>query len=77
MTDHEADLHAVTIYGSASRDVGDVLDMINECTDLRTLETLVAMLSPKPHREETDHKLNVLLLGPAQRRLALVRGMPS
>lgn len=71
-----ADGYAVTIYGAASRDARDALDMINECENQRTLETLVAMLSPKPDRAGTDHALNALLLGPAQRRLAILRMLP-
>lgn len=72
-SDHEADLVAVGIYGAMGHDVSDAVDMINECGDVRTLETLHAMLTTEG-RPDTDQELNDLMAGPTKRRLDIVRG---
>lgn len=72
-TDQESDLAAVGIYAVMARDIEDAIDMVNECTDVRTLETLHTMLTTKG-RPNTDQELNDLFAGPTKRRLEEVKG---
>lgn len=72
-TDEEADRDAVGIYAVMSRDASDALDMILECENIRTLETLYAMLTTKG-TASTDEELNGLMAGPVKRRLDQVKG---
>jgi hypothetical protein len=66
-TDEESDRTALGIYAVMARDVSDALDMILECEDVRTLETLYAMLIA-PGTERTDKELNALMTGTVKRR---------
>lgn len=72
MTDEESDRDAIGIYAVMARDACDALDMINECANVRTLETLHAMLTA-PGTERTDKELNALMAGPVKRRLDVVK----
>lgn len=47
--------------------------MIEECSDVGALGALVKMLQA-PGSARTDHELNALFLGPAQRRLEALLG---
>ncbi len=67
-TDEEADRDAIGIYAVMARDASDALDMILECDNVRTLETLHAMLTT-PGSVNTDKELNALMAGPTKRRL--------
>lgn len=70
--DQEADLAAVGIYAVMAHDPSDAIDLINECTSLRTLETLHTMLSTRG-RPNADQGLNDLFAGPTKRRLDALR----
>lgn len=72
-TDKEADADAVGIYVVMTRDWSDALEMINECNEVRTLETLYTMLTTKG-RPNTDQELNDLMAGPTKRRLDALTG---
>lgn len=72
-SDEEADRAAIGIYAVMARDASDALDMILECDNVRTLETLYGMLTAKGS-ERTDKELNALMTGPVKRRLDQVRG---
>ncbi len=67
------DEQAVLIYAVMARDASDALDMILECDNVRTLETLYGMLTAKG-TERTDKELNALMAGPVKRRLDQVKG---
>ena len=73
MTNEEADRHALAIYVMMSRDIEDALDEINECDNVRCLETLHAMLTTRGG-PNTDHELNEIMAGPTKRRLDVLKG---
>lgn len=73
MTDDEADRQAVGLYAVMGRDPTDALEMINECSDVRILDTLHKMLTTEGSAQ-TDKQLNRIMAGPVERRLARVRG---
>jgi len=67
-TDAQCDRAAVGIYAVMGRDPIDGLDLVRECEDIRTLETLYAMLTAEGS-VKTDKELNRLMAGPTKRRL--------
>lgn len=70
--DRQADRVALAIYACMSHDVCDALEMIAECTSVRTMDTLRKMLVHKG-TEKTDVELNKIMLGPVMRRLDALR----
>ncbi len=73
MTDESADADAIGIYVVMSRDPEYAIDLINDCTSTRTLETLYAMLTERRDRPHTDHELNDIMTGPTKRRLEMIK----
>lgn len=69
LTPEEADLRAVGIYAVMQRDPSDAIDMISECDNARTLDTLYKMLMSEG-TERTDRDLNALFVSPVARRRA-------
>lgn len=59
---------ALSIYAIMARDVGDALDMIQECADCTALSLLLGMLTVTGN-PNTDHTLNVLFVQPVRQRL--------
>lgn len=67
MEDFDADRRAVIIYAAMGRDPTDALEMIDECTNVRTMETLHKMLTNRG-TDKTDTELNKIMLGPVMRK---------
>lgn len=67
-----ADRRAVGIYVVMGRDPTDALEMINDCSDVRVLDTLHKMLTNNGSGQ-TDKELNALMAGPVARRLSRVK----
>jgi len=57
------------IYAAMARDIGDALDLINECEDIPLLSGLALVLET-PGGPTTDHELNALFAPIVRRRLA-------
>ncbi len=72
MSPQESDRCAVGIYAVMGRDPTDALEMINECSDVRVLDTLHKMLTNEGSAK-TDKELNAIMAGPVARRLAKVK----
>ena len=70
--DVTADREALAIYVVMAYDIIDALDMVIECTVIRTLEILLTMLE-LPGDVNTDRVLNGLLVEPVIRRLDVLR----
>lgn len=60
---------ALAIYVIMARDWSDALEMIQECSDRKVLDTLLAMLKDD-RRSDTNRELNALFVEPVERRIA-------
>jgi hypothetical protein len=68
-----SDQTALAIYVVMARDVGDALEMIQECQDREALGLLQAMLTATGN-PDTDQELNALFARPVSQRLDQLGG---
>ena len=58
----EAERKAIGLYAVGARDIVDFIDMVNECNNKVTIETLYKMLTyDNPKHNKSTKELNTLL----------------